>query len=210
MHKIIVISAGPGGGDYITDLAREKAKECEVLIGSSEQLDAAGISEGQTVYDEWGVGNIMKLLEHHEGQKIGVLVTGDAGIYSLSSRIMDRYGRESVVEVIPGVSSLQVAFAKIKESWLGVHVFSYREEPFGGFEEILRCDKAAIFCDKNHDSRKVLHELEKAGLFAKQRKVCVCQELTLEGESVVEIVSPKDIDNVEVKRREIVLVINRL
>jgi cobalt-precorrin-7 (C5)-methyltransferase len=112
MHKIVIISAGPGGGDHITDLARAKAKECDVLIGSGEQLAAAGRSERQTVYDEWGVDNVINLLDRHEGQRVGVLVTGDAGIFSLSGRIMNRFGRDSVIEVIPGVSSLQAAFAK--------------------------------------------------------------------------------------------------
>jgi cobalt-precorrin-7 (C5)-methyltransferase len=209
MHKIVIISAGPGGSDHITDHARMMARACDVLIGSAEQLAAAGRSEGQTVYDEWGIEKIINLLERHEGQMVGVLVTGDAGIYSLSGRIMNRFGRDSVVEVIPGVSSLQAAFAKIRESWLDVRIFSYREEPFEGFEEVLQCDKVAIFCDKDHDSRTVLRELEKAGLFSKRRKVYVCQELTLGGESIVEIIAPGDIENLEVKRREIVIVIDQ-
>ncbi len=207
MHKIIVISAGPGGSDHITDAARNKAAECEVLIGSEEQLITAGTQEGQIVHEEWGIENIMGLIERYEGKVIGVLVTGDAGIYSLAQRFSDRFGSDSMLEIIPGVSSVQVAFARIKEPWLNVKLFSFRREPMEGLDRILRHDRIAILCDKEHDAKTVLGALEKAGLFNKQRKVFVCQELTRKEEKITKISSREDIENIEVKYSEIIVII---
>ena len=207
-HRIVVISAGPGGKEYITDIARKKSKDCEVIIGSAEQLAAAGVSRMQTVYEEWGIENIVKLLERHKGRLVGILVTGDAGIYSLAQRFAERFGEESIEEIVPGVSSIQVAFARIKEPWLNLRVFSYREGPFEGFEEVLRHERSAILCDKEHDSKKILTALEGSGLFERERKIFVCQELTLEDETVMKIHSGDDIEKIEVKRREIVVIIN--
>jgi 16S rRNA C1402 (ribose-2'-O) methylase RsmI len=53
----------------------------------------------------------------------------------------------------------------------------------------------------------VLGALEKAGLFNKKRKVFVCQELTLEGEKIIRISSHEDIENIETKYREIIVMI---
>jgi len=45
-------------------------------------------------------------------QRIAVLVTGDPGLFSLAKPVIERFGRTRC-RVIPGVSSVQTAFARI-------------------------------------------------------------------------------------------------
>ncbi len=208
MHRIVVISTGPGGKEYITDLAREKTRECEVIIGNGIQLDSIETVQDQTVYEESRIDEILDLLARHEGDKVGVLTIGDAGIYSLSRRIAGRFGKEAIAEVIPGISSIQVAFARVKAQWLNVQVYSFRDEPLEGLIDALHHDRVAILCDKVHHSRMLLSALKNHGLFKSNRKVYLCQDLTLEGEKVVEIKHPDDIERVDIKKREIILLLN--
>jgi cobalt-precorrin-7 (C5)-methyltransferase len=208
MGWIVIISGGPGGPEYITTSAKNRAQRCEVLVGSKNQLMAIEPVSGQEIYEETDVERIMEIIEKHKDREVGVVVTGDAGIYSLAQRIIERFGKESVKEIIPGVSSLQVAFAMIKEPWLNVRVFSYHGRPIEGLDDILTYNRVAILCDREHNSKVILEELIKHGLFEKRRDIYVCQELTLPEERIIRIKSTKDIEAIVPKRREIVIIVS--
>jgi len=207
MHKISVISAGPGGKGYITLNAREKVKSCDVVIGTGIQLASVETVSSQIVYEESSIDKILDLIAEHEGSRIGVLVTGDAGVYSLAQKIIQRFGKDAVEEIVPGVSSIQLAFARIKEPWLNVQVFSYHGRPLERLEDILTHERVAVLCDREHNSRVILSGLERIGLFEREREIYICQDLSMESERVVEIRSPEDIEGIEPARREIILIL---
>ena len=208
MGWIVVISAGPGGRDYITEIARRKAQSCKVLIGSKNQIASVNPGPEQRVYQESSIEKIMELLNEHRGDETAVMVTGDAGIYSLSQKIMDRFGKDAVKEIVPGVSSIQVAFARIKEPWLNVRVFSFHGRPLEGLEEILKHERVAILCDREHNSKVILIQLSKHGLFDGEKDIYICQELTLPEERVIKIDSKEDLERIEVKGKEIVVILS--
>ncbi len=207
MDWIVVISGGPGGEDYITGAARARARECEVLIGSEGQLNAVGPLKSQVVYKETDIERILQIIKDNKGREAGVIVTGDAGIYSLSRRIIDRFGKDAVREIVPGVSSIQVAFARIREPWLNVRVFSYHGRPMEGLEEVFGNDRVAILCDREHNSKVILGELAGLGLFEKFSSVHVCCNLTLNDERVIEVKEARDIGRLVSARREIIVLI---
>lgn len=208
MHRIRLISVGPGHASYVTDLARETSARCGVLIGSREQLEAVGTRNGQILHEAWGVDRIFELLEKERGKTVGLLITGDAGIFSLAGRIRDRYGDDAIRDVVPGVSSLQVAFARIREPWLNVRAFTYRERPFEQIGEVLRCRRAAVFCDRRHTASVILQRLAEMGLFDEPRRIYVCQNLTLSDERVTRIGDASDLSDLPSLRFEIVLLLS--
>ncbi len=208
MGWIVVVSGGPGGPDYITEVARKRAQAAEVLIGSKNQIQAVKPLPGQKIYEETSIERIMELIDQHRDRETAVVVTGDAGLYSLCQRIIDRFGKEAVKEVVPGVSSLQVAFARIKEPWLNVRVFSFHGRPLEGLEEVLKHERVAILCDREHNSKVILEKLIPFGLFDAEREIYLCQELTLPEEKVIEIGSPEDVEMIEAKGREIVVILS--
>jgi len=208
MGWIVVVSGGPGGPEYITEIARKKAQQAEVVIGSKAQIEAVNPLPEQKVYIETGIDRIMDLIEQHRGTDTAVVVTGDAGIYSLCQRIIDRFGKDAVKEVVPGISSLQVAFARIKEPWLNVRVFSFHGRPLEGLEEVLKHERVAILCDREHNSKVILGRLKDYGLFDGSRKIYVCQELTLPQERVIRVESVMDLRDLEVKRKEVIVILD--
>ena len=56
--------------------------------------------------------------------EVTVMVSGDPGYYSLLPALNARFG-ERVGEVVPGVSSLQVAFARLKMPWQNATLLSF-------------------------------------------------------------------------------------
>ncbi|MEO5360350.1 MAG: precorrin-6y C5,15-methyltransferase (decarboxylating) subunit CbiE [Nitrospirota bacterium] len=205
MYKIMVISAGPGGAQYMTYAAVKRARECEILIGTRGQLTALDITPSENAIEENRIEEILNLISRYEDKLIGVLVTGDAGIFSLSQKIYDRYGKDSVLEVIPGVSSIQAAFAKIKESWLDIRVFSFHGRQIEGAEECLQCPKAVILCDKQNTSRVILEAMIPLGLFSQKRDIYVCQNLTRDGEKIIEIKNPEALHTITPAGKELIL-----
>ncbi|MBF0538471.1 MAG: precorrin-6y C5,15-methyltransferase (decarboxylating) subunit CbiE [Nitrospirae bacterium] len=222
MHKITVISSGPGSQDFMTPLAHRKASASEVLIGMQLQLSAVDTSACKCVYQESSINEILKLIERHEGQEVGVLVTGDAGIFSLTQKIIALFGKDAIKEVIPGVSSIQVGFARVKESWANVRVFSFHGREISGLDEVLAADRAAILCDKINNASELIRRLDELGLFqdkcggtsdkgcggpSNNRRVFVCENLTLEDEHVTEIANIDEIKGLRGWTRQIVLLL---
>ncbi|WP_420267041.1 precorrin-6y C5,15-methyltransferase (decarboxylating) subunit CbiE [Candidatus Magnetominusculus dajiuhuensis] len=206
MYKITVISAGPGGAEYMTYAAVKRARACDILIGTRGQLAALDIAPSDNAIEENRIEEIINLIQRHEDRDVGVLVTGDAGIFSLSQTICDRFGKASVLEVIPGVSSIQAAFAKIKESWLDVRVFSFHGRQIEGAEECLQCPKAVILCDKQNTARAILNALLPLGLFSMERDIYVCQNLTRDGEKIIEIKHPDAIETIMSAGKELIVI----
>ncbi|MBF0342870.1 MAG: precorrin-6y C5,15-methyltransferase (decarboxylating) subunit CbiE [Nitrospirae bacterium] len=207
MHKITVISSGPGSADFMTLLAHRKASASEVLIGTALQLGAVDTSNCKIMYEESKIDKILKLIGMHEGQEVGVLVTGDAGIFSLTQKIIVLYGRDAIKEIIPGVSSIQVGFAKIKEAWTNVKAFSFHGREISGLDEIIAAEKAVILCDKVNNAAELLRRLDAVGLFKDNRRVYVCQNLTLEDEDITEINCIEDVKGLKEWTKQIVLLL---
>ncbi len=110
--KIIIVGCGPGAEYYITPAAREAAQKADVLIVSRRlqelfpEIAAERIDSG---IDVDGTLDTMAA-RRDAGLQVVLLATGDPGIASLAQPVVRRFGRENC-EVIPGISSIQVAFA---------------------------------------------------------------------------------------------------
>ncbi|MCG6553802.1 MAG: precorrin-6y C5,15-methyltransferase (decarboxylating) subunit CbiE [Candidatus Magnetominusculus sp. LBB02] len=206
MYKIMVISAGPGAAEYMTYAAVKRARECDILIGTRGQLAALDIAPSECAIEENRIEEILNLIGRCEDKTVGVLVTGDAGIFSLSQKIYDRYGKDSVLDVVPGVSSIQAAFAKIRESWLDVRVFSFHGRQIEEVEEVLQCQKAVVLCDKQNSSRAILEAMIPFGLFSHGRDIYVCQNLTREGEKIIEIKDRNSVEIIAPAGKELILI----
>ena len=204
--KIYIISTGPGDVDYLTPLAKRRIEECEVIICfKGQNLPSEALSK--TLFQEKSLEAVFSRLEENANQKIGLLVTGDAGLFSLAKKVIERFGKEAVQEIIPGVSSLQVAFARIKEPWEEVKVVSFHGRKLSALREILTHPKVAILADPQNNARKILEKLIPYGLFEEKRRIFVCQDLTLPEEKIIEIRFTTDLQRLKLGRKEIVIIL---
>ncbi|MCY3023909.1 MAG: cobalt-precorrin-7 (C(5))-methyltransferase, partial [Planctomycetota bacterium] len=118
------------------------------------------------------------------GRRIAVLVTGDTGLCSFAQPVLKRFGREACT-LIPGISSVQVAFARLGLDWLDARILStHREAPKLGARTRSRYDKLAILLGRR-DSLVWVATL--ARNLGKEYRVFVCENLTLGNERVREV-----------------------
>jgi len=151
--NITIISVGPGAKDLITLRAQKAIQAQDVIIGFKEAIDTFAPDKFSICPDRMRTGSI-EYIEHNPDKKIGVLVSGDAGFFSLAKFIIQRFGRENV-EVIPGVSSVSAGFAQIKNSWQDFRFRSVKQEE-NNLTELG--DDTILLCDRMNTPEKILQE----------------------------------------------------
>jgi len=113
---LAVVGTGPGSPDYLTPAAREAASQARVLIGGAKAL---GLFESLRAEKFILTGDLEALaayLRKIRGQPTAVLVSGDPGFFSLLPWLKKQFPQEEI-RVVPGVSSIQLAFARLAATW---------------------------------------------------------------------------------------------
>lgn len=119
MSKIYLVGTGPGSADYITTLAFKTVKLANVLVGSRRALQLFPDYQGETL--ELRARNMDEMMTTsvklaREGNTVVVLSTGDPGFSGVLKPIQKLAG-EVEVEVVPGISSLQLCAARLQIPW---------------------------------------------------------------------------------------------
>jgi cobalt-precorrin-7 (C5)-methyltransferase len=119
MAKLYLLGTGPGSSDYLTEAAVKAAESVDVLVGSQRALDLFPGFSGETLLlrarnmDEM-MKKSVSLVE--EGKNVAILSTGDPGFSGVLKPILNI--RDDLdLEVVPGISSLQLAAARLQIPW---------------------------------------------------------------------------------------------
>ena len=118
--KLFVIGVGPGSPRYLTDIAKEAIKKSRYIVGyrytlstiegvidrNKQQVFEVTMKTQEGVYQD-----VYKKMK--DGEYCTVPFTGDANFSEseVVDRLLEIFGDDNV-EVIPGISSIQVAAAK--------------------------------------------------------------------------------------------------
>ena len=124
MTKLYIAGIGPGSADYVTPATRKAVESAKITIGSKRALDL--FPEANEVVP-LNVKDVREKLEMavdmvHDGKSVCVLSTGDpgfSGVLKPIKRIIKEKGLENKInlEVIPGISSLQLCAARQEIPW---------------------------------------------------------------------------------------------
>jgi len=175
------------------------------MVGWQRLLDLFPDAEAERVLVGPDINSALEVIEEHsEHKSVAVLVSGDPGLFSLAKRVIDRFGRKCC-EVVPGLSAVQVAFARLGLDWADARIISaHKKNPDQTFLGSLRNEeKLAIFAGRK-EAVKWIAGL--AGALRKDRRIFVCQDLTLDDEQVSEV-SAEELSRLEVGSRTVVLII---
>lgn len=154
---LYVVGIGPGTPAYILPAALERIRSARVLVGSQRALDDYS-QEGQKVFPV--TGKLSALQEFIEKElalsDVVVMVSGDTGYYSLLPYLKRTFGSTTKIEVIPGISSVQLAFARMGEVWQDATLVSFHGRIVG--EDKLgytQGKKMAFLTDKEYTPAKI-------------------------------------------------------
>jgi precorrin-6Y C5,15-methyltransferase (decarboxylating) len=181
MGKIFVVGVGPGSKGLITPVAEKVIDEAEVLVGGRDVLKKYSCGEKKVVGGD--VGDVIRFIRDRRDKRLVVITSGDPCFYSLLDVILREFPKEEV-EVVPGISSMQLCFARIKETLNDSTFISLHGR---GLEELRKAaerKKLVILTDDKTPPNIVADyiRLHHPG----KRRVYVCENLTEEAERITE------------------------
>lgn len=185
---ITIVGCGPGGREYLTEAARQAAEHAGLLIGARRLLELFPDARGERVAVGADIDAVLNTMEENLGRtSLVVLVTGDPGLHSLAQPVVRRFGRGRC-RILPGISSVQAAFAATGVDWMNARVLSaHGALPNIDLKELEAADKIAVLAGTPSALGWIGALAERLG----SRRVLVCEDLTLPDERVTEVQAAK-------------------
>jgi len=194
---IYIIGIGVEGKSSLSQRALGLIEGAGVLIGGRRHLACFPEFQGKKIAIGSDLSEIVKVItlnsELRTPNLIVILATGDPNFFGIADFIIKKIGRE-LVEIIPNVSTMQEAFARVKESWndarfLSVHGRGKVRSQESGvrsqkdiIDEIVYYDKVGIFTDPDNTPAKIAKALLNKDI--DNYKAYVCEDLGTEQERV--------------------------
>jgi cobalt-precorrin-7 (C5)-methyltransferase len=205
--KIIIAGCGPGAAEYITPAAREAAEKADVLIVSERLKSLFPECPAERIDSGTDVAKILDVMaaRRDAGQQVALLATGDPGIASLAQPTIRRFGRENCT-VIPGISSVQVAFSRLGLGWQEARIVTaHSRNPEVTAAELRETKKIALLGGRPEALCWAADLIAELG---GDRRIFLCEELTLPGERIREI-NGDELATLSVATRVVILILHR-
>ena len=206
MKNIVIAGCGPGHEDYVGQATRKAVITAEVLVGAQHLLDLFPQAACQQIVVRGPMAGVLDQMEALDEKKICVLVTGDCGLFSLARLVVNRFGREQC-NLIPGVSSVQVAFARLALDWSDALLISaHGREPKKDISELIHYDKIALLAGDDHAISWAADRLAELG---GEYMAVSCENLTLTTEVIREFNDAELLRQASLPARTILLLLKR-
>ncbi len=122
-----------------------KLPPASTLVGSKVHLDLYPHFEGERLLLKPPFESLFLSVEERlEEGDVVVLATGDPLFYGIAQRVVDHFGKDRV-EVIPNLSYMQLAFARMGAAWQEAGFFSLHGRGFKGLLRALTLTKRHLF-----------------------------------------------------------------
>ena len=184
-HKIIVVGIGPGDPAYLLPKAQKTIENARILVGGKRALadfSHSGARECAIGADIPGV--LAFIREALAEDDVVVMVSGDPGYYSLLDALRREFPPQALV-VIPGVSSLQMAFARLALPWHEARLASFHGR-VPQAKEIAYKEGAllGLLTDRSNNSRTIAQRLMELG-WPSAAELHICSRLSYEDEEII-------------------------
>jgi cobalt-precorrin-7 (C5)-methyltransferase len=199
MVKVFAVGVGPGSSSYVTEIVKDIILNCDIVIGykytlntirsfiKDKQVYEITMKNQERIYQE-----VVKTLSN---KKLVIPFTGDVNFSEseVVDRLIEIFGD---VEIIPGISAIQVAASKAKvpldkSKVITLHVTTPIEEEklelqkalIDGFSVVLVPRPWPKMPEKHFMPSEIAHYLRKNGFDTSSLRVHVFEFLTTDKET---------------------------
>ena len=124
-HKIIVAGIGPGNPAYLLPKAQNTIANARILVGGRRALEDFAHPAAKTCAIGADIPGVLAFICTSLAENdVVVMVSGDPGYYSLLDALRRTFPLDQI-EVIPGISSLQLAFSRLALPWHNARLLSF-------------------------------------------------------------------------------------
>ena len=114
--KVYIVGIGDDGVEGMTAQARRLLEGAEVLLGPETCASLLPPVLAARLETTASLDELVDRIERDSDRDLVVLASGDPLFYGTARYVCGRLGKDRF-EVVPHVSSMQLAFARVKESW---------------------------------------------------------------------------------------------
>ena len=202
MAKVFAVGVGPGSPKYVTEIVKEIIQNCDIIIGykytlktiehliSGKEVHEITMSDQEDAYQ--------KILPKLGDKTLVIPFTGDVNFSEseVVDRLIEIFGD---VEIVPGISSIQVAASKAKipldkSKVITMHVTTPIEDKklelqkalVDGFSVVLVPRPWPKQPDKHFMPSEIARYLRENGFETDKMKVHVFEAITTENETSFE------------------------
>lgn len=150
-QTIKMIGIGDEGKQSLLPLYEKWIEESEILVGGERQLAFFPNYKGEKVVIKGGLASLVERLQQEEKQAV-ILASGDPLFYGIGGYL----SKKMKVDIYPYVSSIQLAFARMKESWQDAYFTSAHGRSIKGLaQRIDGKSKVALLTDGENTPAKI-------------------------------------------------------
>ncbi len=162
--KVYILGIGDDGLDGLTRAARELLDQADVIIGSAPTLAAIGSGQAQRLVVDGDPQEVARQVANHGAEQVVVLASGDPLFYGTARYLCEKLGKDRF-EVVPHVSSMQLAFARVKESWDEAYLTNLAQANLDRVMERIRvAERVGLFTTDDFTPARVAAALLERGI----------------------------------------------
>ena len=184
-EKIHIIGVGPDGLGGVTLRARELLHAADLVLGAEPVLALLADLPGQRLPIGPDLLEVVQTLEANLGKRRLVIVaSGDPLFFGVARYLCHKLGKDKF-DVLPHVSSMQLAFARIKESWEEAYLTNLATHPLESvLDRIRTAETVGLFTSEREDPPTVAKQLLARGL--DYFRAYICENLGAPNERVTQ------------------------
>jgi len=202
LGKVFAVGVGPGSPKYVTEIVKEIVQNCDIIIGYKYTLKTIErFIEGKEIYEitmSDQEKSYQKILPELGDRTLVIPFTGDVNFSEseVVDRLIEIFGE---VEIVPGISSIQVAASRAKvpldkSKVITMHVTTPIEDKklelqkalIDGFSVVLVPRPWPKQPDKHFMPSEIAVYLRENGFETNKMKVHVFEAITTENETKFE------------------------
>src|ERR1700722_753120 len=165
LAKVPVMGIGPDGTAGLSVRSRDLLASAEMVFGSDAVLRLLPELSAERIAIGSDLPAVIDRLKTNLGSKrIAIVAIGDPLFYGTARYLCDKIGADNF-EVIPHVSSMQLAFARIKETWEEAYLTDLSARPLEDvLDKVRTAETVGLFTTETAHPARVARELLARGI----------------------------------------------
>lgn len=182
-ERIYIMGVGDDGYEGLSRHAQSLLNEAGLILGPPGLIERLKMVAQPKEIAPANLDRLVERLEESMGNKNIILLThGDPLFFGTARYLCERLGKDQF-EVVPHVSSMQLAFARVKENWDDAYLTNMATQPLSRVIEKVRiAEKIGIFTTAEFSPSVIATALLQSGI--DYFHVYVCENLGAKDERV--------------------------
>lgn len=184
-NRVSIIGITPEGPDGLSGRARRIIDEANLIFGGERLLSMFPDIAGKKTAIRDNLLEVVKTIQNSpDTARIAVLASGDPGFFGIAGYLANKLGKERL-EILPNVSSVQTAFARIGESWHdAVFASTHGRNIVSILPVVFSSNKIAVLTDERNNPVAIARFLCQRGLT--DFTAYICQNIDMDSEKINE------------------------